>query len=347
MKVSSSTPKATDEADLGEEDERQDGRARANVPASTMPARGDHAAGHREAAQHPVARAVLAASPRARAPSGRCCSRCPAPPGRRTRTAGATGRAREAEDDVEDDRRRRRARRRSDRTTVPISSSETRHGAQQRRSGSGTRRSARAARSGACRGAAASRRSFSIAVAPPTTVPGPPACLAARSGSASIRSNASIVYGSGFRTASRIAPSGPRLDRGRGDRRRRRRRRRLTAAITAAALRRVAHDDVGRRAGAAGEGLARAAPAPSGDSTSLAERVAVGQIGRDVEQAERRSTSSTAAARPRRAAGCGRHASPRRRQRRASRRCPCRRSAGRERPERACGRRSRAARAAA
>ena len=46
-----------DEADLGQEHERQHGE-HANVPASTMPAEVITAAGHRQAAQHALARAV-------------------------------------------------------------------------------------------------------------------------------------------------------------------------------------------------------------------------------------------------------------------------------------------------
>ena len=74
-----------------------------NVPASTMPAEVMTAPVTASPRSMPMARAVASASPRARAPSGRCCSRSPARPGRRTTAAAATGRRRGS---------RRRARRR-------------------------------------------------------------------------------------------------------------------------------------------------------------------------------------------------------------------------------------------
>ena len=54
------------------------------------PRRGDHATGDHQAAQHARPGAVPRPTPRAPGSSGRCCSRCPARPGRRRRTAGTT-----------------------------------------------------------------------------------------------------------------------------------------------------------------------------------------------------------------------------------------------------------------
>ena len=82
-----------DEADLREHDERQHGE-RAERPGEHDPGAGDDGAGDGEAAQRALAGAVLAAPPRAPAPSGRCCSRSPARRGRRTPAAAASVRRR-------------------------------------------------------------------------------------------------------------------------------------------------------------------------------------------------------------------------------------------------------------
>ena len=87
--VSSSTPNATAKP-ISARTPPAGCRARRTSPASTRPGRGDHAAGGGQADQRARAGCRAAWPPRAPGSSGRCCSRCRARPGTRTRTAGTT-----------------------------------------------------------------------------------------------------------------------------------------------------------------------------------------------------------------------------------------------------------------
>ena len=77
------------EADLGEGRPAAASPSTANVAGQHQAGRGDHAAGGGQRDQRRPAGCRALASPRAPGSSGRCCSRCPARPGTRTRTAGS------------------------------------------------------------------------------------------------------------------------------------------------------------------------------------------------------------------------------------------------------------------
>ena len=152
-KVSSSTPKAiTKPISARNTSGRTRGRERAGQHDAR---RRDDAAGHRQPAEHARAACRAAAPPRARGPSGRCCSRPRARPGTRTPNSGSDG-------STPGSRRRgrRRTRRRpsaatNDSTTVAISSSGATSARSSRIEDRGTRPAARAGRSPRCRAAAA------------------------------------------------------------------------------------------------------------------------------------------------------------------------------------------------